>query len=109
MLSLLIRIKYFTQLNYIVLSDVIGSTMFFLGLLCLLFGVGAQQTLFEELRSSFEFSDFGTNVDEPAYRLRDSVYPTNMTVNLDVFLAESRFNGIVALDVEVTSYIFHLD
>lgn len=56
----------------------------------------------DELMSDFEFLDRSTNLDEPAYRLRDNVYPTTMNVELDVYLDEARFNGLVQIEIDVT-------
>lgn len=54
--------------------------------------------------SEFEFMDYSTNVDDPKYRLLDNVRPTYFYVNLDVYLAESRFDGLVQAHVEVRYY-----
>ncbi|XP_075971879.1 membrane alanyl aminopeptidase-like [Anticarsia gemmatalis] len=66
----------------------------------------------EDFRSNLEFLEYGTNLAEPAYRLVDTVYPHTMNIELDVYLSESRFNGLVAMGVEVreaglTQIVFH--
>lgn len=50
----------------------------------------------------FEMIGYSTNLDDPQYRLLDNVIPTYMYVDLDVYLPESRFNGLVQVDVEVS-------
>ncbi|CAH2070914.1 unnamed protein product, partial [Iphiclides podalirius] len=54
-----------------------------------------------EFRSNFEFLEYSTNIDEPKYRLLDIVQPINQYVDLDVYLSQSRFNGLVQIDVNV--------
>ncbi|XP_068631129.1 membrane alanyl aminopeptidase-like [Battus philenor] len=54
-----------------------------------------------EFRSNFEYLEYSTNVDEPKYRLLDTVQPRDIIVDLDVYLFESRFNGLVQLVVDV--------
>lgn len=71
---------------------------------CILLGSIAATPL-EDLRSNFEFLEYSTNLAEPAYRLRDVVYPHNVYVDLDVYLEEARFNGLVQIDVEVSSFL----
>lgn len=70
-------------------------------LLCLLIGSLSADPL-DDLRSNFEFLDYSTNLDEPRYRLRDSVFPHDVNVDLDVYLEEARFNGLVTMGVEVS-------
>ncbi|CAK1546278.1 unnamed protein product [Leptosia nina] len=50
---------------------------------------------------NFEWKGYSTNLDDPKYRLLDNVQPLHISVDLDVFLDESRFDGIVQLQVEV--------
>lgn len=69
-------------------------------LLCFLVGSLSAFPL-DEPRSNLEFLDYSTNLDEPAYRLRNTVYPHNVTVNLDVHIVEARFDGFVSMDIEV--------
>ncbi|KAM3967318.1 aminopeptidase N [Aphomia sociella] len=75
--------------------------MLFLALFCALAGsiLAVPPHAGDELRSNFEFTN--TNVDTPQYRLKDSVYPTEVFVDLDVYLEEARFNGAVQIVVEV--------
>ncbi|XP_013142032.1 PREDICTED: membrane alanyl aminopeptidase-like [Papilio polytes] len=54
-----------------------------------------------EFRSNFEYLEYNTNVAEPKYRLLDIVQPSDIFVDLDVYLSESRFNGLVQLVVDV--------
>lgn len=77
--------------------------MMFPSLLCLLIGT-AVAVPFDEFRSNFEFMDRTTNLDEPAYRLLDRVQPTDLRVDLDVYLGESRFTGVVTLTVDVSFF-----
>lgn len=42
-----------------------------------------------------------TNLDDPQYRLLDIVQPSHYYVDLDVYLSESRFNGLVQITVNV--------
>ncbi|CAH2105879.1 unnamed protein product [Euphydryas editha] len=49
----------------------------------------------------FEMVGYSTNIDDPQYRLLNNVVPTYMYVDLDVYLSESRFNGLVRVNVEV--------
>ncbi|CAG9559615.1 unnamed protein product [Danaus chrysippus] len=65
----------------------------------LLFGIA--NALPDDMPSEFEFMEYSTNVDDPKYRLLDNVRPTYFYVNLDVYLAESRFDGLVQAHVEV--------
>ncbi|XP_059049754.1 membrane alanyl aminopeptidase-like [Achroia grisella] len=52
-----------------------------------------------ELRASLE--DLGTNLDDPRYRLKDSVYPNEVFLDLDVYLDTANFTGVVRTIVEV--------
>ncbi|XP_014370423.2 membrane alanyl aminopeptidase-like [Papilio machaon] len=54
-----------------------------------------------EFRSNFEYLEYNTNVAAPKYRLLDIVQPLDVFVDLDVYLSESRFNGLVQLVVDV--------
>ncbi|CAK1599082.1 unnamed protein product [Parnassius mnemosyne] len=54
-----------------------------------------------EFRSNFEYLDYSTNLDDPKYRLLDTVQPTEVFADLDVYLRESRFNGFVQITVNV--------
>ncbi|XP_053604248.1 membrane alanyl aminopeptidase-like [Plodia interpunctella] len=63
--------------------------------------LGSAFAIPDELRSSFEFLDRSTNLDDPKYRLKDYVQPTDVYVDLDVYLDEGRFNGLVQLTVQV--------
>ncbi|XP_028036107.1 membrane alanyl aminopeptidase-like [Bombyx mandarina] len=68
--------------------------------LCILIGTGLAVPM-DELRSNLEWMDYSTNVAESAYRLLDTIQPRTMRVDLDVFLNEARFDGIVSMDIEV--------
>lgn len=74
-----------------------GSVMLFL----LFIGVVAATPL-TEIREDMGFQDYSSNLDDPMYRLTDIVQPLYVTVDLDVFLSESRFNGIVQIEVDVS-------
>nr|ADZ05468.1 aminopeptidase N4 [Cnaphalocrocis medinalis] len=76
------------------------GSMMLVPLFCLLLGA-ATALPDDDLRAGFEMLDYGTNLDEPKYRLRDSVQPRNVYVHLDVYLEEARFNGLVEHEVEV--------
>ncbi|KAI8424605.1 hypothetical protein MSG28_003039 [Choristoneura fumiferana] len=79
-----------------------GSTMIVV-LLALVGFISAQQNPSNEFRSNLEILDtYSTNLDEPAYRLRDNIQPSWVYVDLDVFLSESRFNGVVRHQVTIT-------
>nr|XP_026484265.1 uncharacterized protein LOC113392185 [Vanessa tameamea] len=54
-----------------------------------------------EITPDFEMIGYNTNIDDPKYRLLDNVQPTYFHVDLDVYLSESRFNGIVQVDVQI--------
>lgn len=56
----------------------------------------------EDFRSNLEFLEYDSNLGEVHYRLVDSVYPHTMDVDLDVYLNESRFDGLVTMGVEVS-------
>nr|AAL26894.1 aminopeptidase N3 [Lymantria dispar] len=65
-----------------------------------------------ELRSNLEFLEYDSNLGQSDYRLTDAVYPHVMNVDLDVYLSEARFNGIVTMNIEVresdlTQIAFH--
>lgn len=62
----------------------------------------------EEFRSNFELIGYTTNLDDPQYRLLDNVRPTFMHVDLDVYLSESRFNGLVQMRVEASIFKFKI-
>ncbi|GBP46441.1 Membrane alanyl aminopeptidase [Eumeta japonica] len=69
----------------------------------LLYIVGAAvASPYEEMRSNLEFLDDRTNLAEPAYRLLDNVQPFFIYVHLDTYLDESRFNGHIEIEVNVT-------
>lgn len=69
----------------------------------LLFLIGAvAATPLTELREGMNFEDLSTNLDDPMYRLTDTVQPLYINVDLDVYLNESRFNGVVQLEVNVS-------
>lgn len=70
--------------------------------LCILIGTGLAVPM-DELRSNLEWMDYSTNVAESAYRLLDTIQPRTMRVDLDVFLNEARFDGIVSMDIEVSN------
>lgn len=55
----------------------------------------------EDFPPDFEFIGYTTNIDTPKYRLKNNVKPINFIVDLDVYLSESIFNGIVEAEVEV--------
>lgn len=55
----------------------------------------------EDFPPDFEFIGYTTNIDTPKYRLKNNVQPINFIVDLDVYLSESRFNGIVEAEVQV--------
>ncbi|CAH0725372.1 unnamed protein product, partial [Brenthis ino] len=63
--------------------------------------------------SNFEMIDYSTNLDDPQYRLLDNVQPLYYNLDLDVYLSESRFNGMVEINVEVrenlTQIVLHQD
>ncbi|XP_060801843.1 membrane alanyl aminopeptidase [Amyelois transitella] len=63
--------------------------------------LGSAFAIPDDLRSNFEFMDRSTNIDDPKYRLKDSVQPTDVYVDLDVYLEEARFNGLVQHTVQV--------
>nr|AAK58066.1 110 kDa aminopeptidase [Heliothis virescens] len=77
-----------------------GAKMLLPTVFCILLGSIAAIPQ-EDFRSNLEWADYSTNLDEPAYRLRDVVYPTDVNLDLDVYLDELRFNGLVQIDVEV--------
>lgn len=59
-----------------------------------------------EFKSNFEFLD--TNLAEPNYRLLDNVQPTYLNIALDVYLPESRFNGLAQIVVNVSTFrLYH--
>ncbi|RVE53190.1 hypothetical protein evm_002023 [Chilo suppressalis] len=66
---------------------------------CLLLGAVAVPPELEFMDSTL-IEDRSTNLDDPKYRLTDAVQPTDMYVDLDVYLEEARFNGFVRLDVQ---------
>lgn len=82
----------------------LDSNMLLYGILLVLIGT-AVASPFAELRSNFEFLGRDTNLDEPAYRLKDIVYPHNMHIDLDVYLEEAIFNGRVDIDLEVSTEV----
>lgn len=63
--------------------------------------VGLIHALPNEDMLDFEMLEYSTNIDDPQYRLLDNVQPTYMYVDLDVYLPESRFNGVVQVTVQV--------
>ncbi|XP_052753554.1 membrane alanyl aminopeptidase-like [Galleria mellonella] len=75
--------------------------MLFLVLLCTLVGsISAIPPHLEDgLGSDFEY--YNTNLDNPQYRLKDNVYPIEVFVDLDVYLKEAKFDGVVKILVEV--------
>lgn len=79
-----------------------GSTMLFPLVFCLC--LGALSALPDEFRSNFEFLGYNTNLDEPQYRLRDSVQPIEQYVDLDVYLEEARMDGLVEITVQVSIF-----
>ena len=54
-----------------------------------------------EYLSELETIDYSTNLDNPQYRLLNNVQPSYYYVDLDVYLSESRFNGLVQITVNV--------
>lgn len=54
---------------------------------------------YAEFRNDLEVQS--TNLDDPAYRLQNIVQPREYYVDLDVYLEESRFNGLVQILVDV--------
>lgn len=67
---------------------------------CLAGALGANP--YEEFKSNFEYlSD--TNLDEPAYRLVNTVLPTYVYVHLDTNVEEAKFDGFVQIIVNVTT------
>lgn len=73
---------------------------FFILASCLTLVLGSNP--YEEFRSNLEYLP-DTNLAEPAYRLLDTVVPTDVYVHLDTYLDESRFNGFVRLIVDVSN------
>ncbi|XP_052740777.1 membrane alanyl aminopeptidase-like [Bicyclus anynana] len=69
-------------------------------LLFLLVGVAFAEP--GDFPAEFEFMGYTTNIDTPKYRLKDTVQPRNIKVDLDVYLSESRFTGTVELEVETS-------
>lgn len=61
----------------------------------------------EEFRSNFELIGYSTNLDNPQYRILDNVRPTYMHVDLDVYLSESRFNGLVQMRVQASIFFIY--
>ncbi|CAG9795002.1 unnamed protein product [Diatraea saccharalis] len=53
-----------------------------------------------DLMADSDIEGFNTNLFDPKYRLTEAVQPKQISVDLDVYLEEARFNGIVQLDVE---------
>ncbi|CAH0605716.1 unnamed protein product [Chrysodeixis includens] len=56
----------------------------------------------DDFRSNLEFADYGTNWVNNGYRLNTFVDPTEVFLDLDVYLKEFRFNGVVRINVDVT-------
>ncbi|KAJ2952361.1 hypothetical protein O0L34_g4646 [Tuta absoluta] len=54
---------------------------------------------YHELHQSFELRT--TNLDEPAYRLKNTIQPQIVKVDLDVYLEQSRFDGVVTHEVVI--------
>nr|AAN04899.1 aminopeptidase N [Helicoverpa armigera] len=77
-----------------------GTNMLLPTVFCILLGSIAAIPQ-EDFRSNLEWSDYSTNLDEPAYRLRDVVYPTDVNLDLDVYLNHLNFSGLVQIDVQV--------
>nr|QUJ23887.1 aminopeptidase N [Telchin licus licus] len=77
-----------------------GSKMLLPAFLTLLIGLTAAIPS-NEFRSNLEFLEYDTNLDDPAYRLLDNVQPTYFNLDLDVYLSESRFDGLVQIQVNV--------
>lgn len=59
----------------------------------------------EDFRSDLEFLNSGSEVDLERYRLRDTVYPTEVNVELDVDLNTALFTGIVRMNVTVSIFL----
>lgn len=73
-----------------------------LSLLVLLIGAAVGVPV-DDFRSNFEFLEEGiTNLDEPAYRLLDNVQPSDVRVDLDVYLDLATFTGLVTIHVDVS-------
>lgn len=68
--------------------------------------LGSLGAIPEEFRSNFEFTGFNSNFGDTRYRLVDTVYPLTMHVDLDVYLNESRFDGFVRMNIEVSKKLF---
>ncbi|XP_063377572.1 uncharacterized protein LOC134664758 [Cydia fagiglandana] len=80
-----------------------GSTMIVV-LLALVGLINAQHTPSMELRSELDLLEiYNSNVDsETSYRLTDSIQPSWVYVDMDVYLSESRFDGIVTHEVTIS-------
>lgn len=61
----------------------------------------ASGTPHDDLRDNFEFRS--TNLDEPAYRLKDNIQPTYQYVDMDIYLDENRIEGSVEIAIDVRS------
>ncbi|CAH0703044.1 unnamed protein product [Spodoptera exigua] len=84
-----------------------GTKMLVPALFCVLLGFAAAIPP-EDFRSNLEFFDYSSNVAEPAYRLLNNVYPTDVKVNLDnINLEEARFTGSVEMIVIVRENDLH--
>ncbi|XP_050667555.1 membrane alanyl aminopeptidase-like [Leptidea sinapis] len=83
-----------------------GRGMLVTALAVLLVGLAHAEP--EDELQNFEWIGYTTNVDDPKYRLKDNVQPLNIIVDLDVYLTESRFTGVVNIEVEVRENITQL-
>lgn len=68
-------------------------------ILSLILGVSAFDPL--EILSS-DVEQFETNLDDPKYRLKNNIKTKTQSVDLDVYLDESRFNGLTQIEIEVS-------
>ncbi|KAJ8733130.1 hypothetical protein PYW08_001428 [Mythimna loreyi] len=88
-----------------------GTKMLLPIVLCFLLGSVAAMPQ-EDFRSNLEFLNSDSEEDLAKYRLRDTVYPTDVNVDLDVNLNTALFTGIVQMNVVVAEdnlnqIIFH--
>nr|QBI71859.1 aminopeptidase N4b [Plutella xylostella] len=67
-------------------------------ILSLILGVSAFDPL--EILSS-DVEQFETNLDDPKYRLKNNIKTKTQSVDLDVYLDESRFNGLTQIEIEI--------
>lgn len=71
----------------------------------LLFILGSVEAISEEYTSNYNLIGLNSNFGDTKYRLDDTVYPLLMTLDLDVYLDESRFRGFLKMDIEVSSLL----